>query len=78
MEVTVSHFLTLQKYINSKENVMQILSELKNYTACLGNISKDFTIDNMKKKTGLKGCVKVFSVNYNSIATSVTTDIRYA
>ena len=28
-------------------------SEIKDYTLCLGNISKDFTIHNMKK-TGLK------------------------
>ena len=28
-------------------------SEIKKYPLCLGNISKDFTIDNMKK-TGLK------------------------
>ena len=25
-------------------------SEIKPYPLCLGNISKDFTIDNMKKK----------------------------
>ena len=25
-------------------------SEIKDYTLCLGNISKDFTINNMKKK----------------------------
>ena len=31
---------------------------------CLGNISKDFTINNMKK-TGLKGIVKFFSVDFN-------------
>ena len=34
-------------------------SEIKNYTLCLGNISKDFTIDNLTK-TGLKGGVKFF------------------
>ena len=35
---------------------------------CLGNISKDFTINNMKKKkkkTGLKEVVKLFSVDFN-------------
>ena len=35
-------------------------SEIKDYTLCLGNISKDLTIINMKKKTGLKGGVKFF------------------
>ena len=35
---------------------------MKDYTLCLGNISKDFTIDNMKKNThtGLKGNCKIF------------------
>ena len=33
--------------------------EIKDYALCLGNISKDFTINNMKK-TGLKGVVKFF------------------
>ena len=31
---------------------------------CLGNISKDFTINNMKK-AGLKGVAKLFSVDFN-------------
>ena len=31
-------------------------SEIKPYPFCLGNVSKDFTIDSMKK-TGLKGNV---------------------
>ena len=37
---------------------------------CLGNISKDFTIDNMKKKTGLKGAVKIFFADFNLIDTN--------
>ena len=32
-------------------------SEIKDYTLCLGNISKDFTINNMKK-LGLRRVVK--------------------
>ena len=35
-------------------------SEMEDYALCLGNISKDFTIHNMKKKTGLKGVVNFF------------------
>ena len=31
-------------------------SEIKDYILCLGNISKEFTINNMKE-TGLKGIV---------------------
>ena len=34
---------------------------------CLGNISKDFSVDNMKK-TGLNGYVYDFSVDYDAIA----------
>ena len=34
-------------------------SELKNYALCLGNISKDFAINNMKKKTRLKEIVNI-------------------
>ena len=34
-------------------------SEIENYALCLGNIPKDFTINDMKKKTGLKE-VKIF------------------
>ena len=41
-------------------------SEIKRYPLCLGNISKDFSIDNMKN-TGLSVYVYDFSVNYNII-----------
>ena len=34
-------------------------SEIKDYTLCLGNISRDFTINNMTK-AGLKGSVNFF------------------
>ena len=34
---------------------------------CLGNISKDWTVDNIKK-TGLNGYVYDFSVDYDTIA----------
>ena len=43
MEAAVSYLLMLQKYIHSK-------SEIKDYALRLSNISKDFTINNMKKK----------------------------
>ena len=46
MEATVSYLLMLEKYINSKQKN----SEIKDYTLCLGNVSKDFTINNMKKR----------------------------
>ena len=41
---------------------------------CLGNISKHFTIDNMKKQ--LKRSVKVFSVGYTPINASDILDIH--
>ena len=46
-------------------------SEIVAYPLCLGNISKDFSVDNMKK-TGLKGYVYDFTVNYNVIVVAVT------
>ena len=42
---------------------------------CLGNVSKDFTINNMKK-TGLKGAVKFISVDVNPIDTNNILDIH--
>ena len=42
-------------------------SEIVAPPLCLGNISKDFSVDNMKK-TGLNGYVDDFSVDYDAIA----------
>ena len=42
----------------------------------MGNISKDFTSNNMKKKTGLNGYAYEFSVDYNIIKTSIIIDIN--
>ena len=50
-------------------------SEIKDYALYQGNISKDFTINNMKE-TGLKEFLKVFSVDFNSINTNDLLDIR--
>ena len=50
-------------------------SEIKAYPLCLGNISKDWSGDNMKK-TGLKGYVYDFSVDYNGIAVPNILDIH--
>ena len=41
----------------------------------LGNISKDFSVDNMKK-TGLNGYVYDFSVDYDAIAVADILDIH--
>ena len=48
-------------------------SEIKPYLLC--NIPKDFTLDNMKK-TGLKGNVWAFSVEYNPVNISDILDIH--
>ena len=42
---------------------------------CLGNISKDFSVDNMKK-TGLNGYVYDFSVDYDAIVVDDILDIH--
>ena len=49
-------------------------SEIKPYLLYVGNISKNFTIDNMRK-IGLKGSVTVSSVDY-IINTSDILDIH--
>ena len=50
-------------------------SEIKKYPLCLGNVSKDFTIDNMKKSE-IKVKYNFFSVNYRSINTNEIIDIH--
>ena len=50
-------------------------SEIVAYPKCLGNISKGFSVDNMKK-TVLKGYVYDFSVDYNAIAVADILDIH--
>ena len=50
-------------------------SEIAAYPLCLGNISKEWSLDDMKK-TGLKGYVYDFSVDYNAIAVADILDIH--
>ena len=42
----------------------------------LGNFSKDFTSNNMKRKTVLKRFVNFFSVDFNTIDTNNILDIH--
>ena len=49
-------------------------SEITAYSLRLGNISKDWSVDNMKE-TGLKGYVYDFSVDYDAIVVSDILDI---
>ena len=50
-------------------------SEIVASPLCLGNFSKDWSTDNMKK-TGLTGYVYDFSVDYNAIAVDDAKDIH--
>ena len=43
-------------------------SELDSNILCLGNILKDFSVNNMKKETGLYGTAYEFSVDYGVIS----------
>ena len=47
--------------------------EMKDYSLCLGNVSKVFTINNMKK-TRLKGIIKFIFVGFNPIDTNDILD----
>ena len=71
MEAAVSYLLMLQKYINSKQKNLKIKDE----ALCLGNISKGFTINNMKKNRIKRSC-KFFSVGFNPIGTNNFLDIH--
>ena len=50
-------------------------SEIVATSLCLGNISKDWSVDNMKK-TGFNGYVYDFSVDYNAFAVDDILDIH--
>ena len=71
MEATVSYLLVLLTYSNSNQKN----SEINDYALFLGNVSKDFIINNMKK-TGWKGVVKYFSIDFNPIGANDNLDIH--
>ena len=50
-------------------------SEIVATPLCLGNISKDFSVDNMKK-AGLNGYVYYFSVDYDAIVVDNILEIH--
>ena len=50
-------------------------SEISAYSLCLGNISKDWSQDNMKK-AGFNGYIYDFSTDYNAIGVSDILDIH--
>ena len=51
-------------------------SEIVATPLCLGNISKDWSVDNMKK-TGFNGYVYDFSVDYDAIAVDILDIHKY-
>ena len=65
-------------FVNSKEIVKFKAkdSEIVASSLCLGNISKDWSTDNMKKKTGFNGYVYDFSVDYDATDVDYIKDIH--
>ena len=61
----------VQKFTNLKQNDYEIVASL----LCLGNISKDWSTDNMKK-TGFNGYVYDFSVDYDATSVDDIKDIH--
>ena len=61
----------IQKLLNLKQKNSQIIA----YNLCLENISKGFSIINMKN-TGLFGYICNFSVDYETIAVDYILDIH--
>ena len=54
--------------VNGEKIVKFKASEIAASPVCLGNISKDWSADNMKKKkTGLNGYVSEFSIDYRGL-----------
>ena len=51
-------------------------SETVASSLCLGNISKDISVDNMNKNTQLNGYVYEFSADYDAIAVDDILDVQ--
>ena len=62
-------------FVNGKEIIKFKAKEIVASLLCLGNISKDWSIDNMKK-TGLTGYVYDFSADYNAVTVDGIKDIH--
>ena len=64
-------FINGTEIIKFKTKDLEILA----YSLCLGNISKDWSQDNMKK-TGFNGYIYDFSTDYNAITISNIQNIQ--
>ena len=71
MEQIVIYLLMVLKLLNLKKKDSEIVAT----PLCLGNILKDWSVDNMKK-TGFTGYVYDFSVDYDAIAVDDILDIH--
>ena len=69
MEQIVNFLLMVQKFTNLKQKTLKLQQP------CLRNISKDQSVDNMKK-TGFNGYVYDFSVDCYAIAVDDILDIH--
>ena len=70
MEQTVIYLLMVQKFINLKQKILKCSNSIM-----LGNISKDWLVDNMKN-TKLNGYVYEFTADYDAIAVDDKLDIH--
>ena len=83
--LTKKHFCLSLHYNGAKRYLLVNGTEIYKFKAkyyeivaiplCLGNISKDWSVDNMKR-TGFTGYVYDFSVDYNAIAVDNIKDIH--
>ena len=71
MKQIVIYLLMAQKLLNLKQKILRLLQP----PSCLGNISKDWSVNNMKK-TGFTGYIYDFIVDYNAIAVDDIKDIH--
>ena len=70
MEQILIYLLMVQKFINLKQDSKIVASLL-----CLGNVSKDWSVDIIKKR-GFTGYVYDFIVDYNAITVDSIKDIH--
>ena len=71
MEQIVIYLSMVQKFYKSKAKDFKVVAS----PLCLGNISKDCLIDNIKR-TGFTGYVYDFSVNYEATGVDDIKDIH--
>ena len=76
MEAAVSYLLMLNKTYQFKIYQFKVKNPgIKDYPLCLGNISKDFAIYNIKK-TRLKARIKFFSVGFDPIDANDISNVQ--